>query len=73
MPRYRMRKPQAPKMHPSVNPAIHEEEELYAISYWPSVTMEDWVDTGLLDQHGNKIMRGHDQIGFVRDEDYEND
>lgn len=71
MPRYHMRKPQAPRMHPSINPGIHEEEEVYALSYWPSVAMEDVVDTGLLDQYGNNIMRGPDQIGFVREEDYE--
>ena len=45
-------------------------------SYWdepviqplghPTVFVSDPVDTGLVDQNGNRIFRTADQIGFVR-------
>jgi hypothetical protein len=53
---------------PQVNPV---EEYDPSISFWPDVESEEGRDTGLIDLQGNKLLWYPDQIGFVRDEDFE--
>jgi hypothetical protein len=68
MARYRIETPAAPGV--SHGPSPEGDSGGSGLVFWPQVPVGTFQDTGLLDRDGNKILRGPDQIGLLRDVDF---
>lgn len=67
MTRYRIEIPAAPGVSHVPSPKGYSGGSITV--FWPQVPLGNFRDTGLIDRHGNKILGGPDQIGFLRDGD----